>query len=156
MEPADRLRVDVEYNVADAKYSPGQKVELTIQAKSEENVKDHKEDIFYNVKVIDSGVFTEAKRKCFPPSLPAMLLLEDEILKDNAEHEFHYPQEYIDLYFTRYTALNQEPVTLKGRYTQYIYIYIQIYIYIYIIYRRRVKFGATIRSPKLEKVYFFI
>jgi hypothetical protein len=55
---------------------------------------------FVNIFARDIKPFLELEDKKYPPSLPTMILLENEISKSNKEREFYYANEYIDNFYT--------------------------------------------------------
>ena len=58
---------------------------------------------FVNVRATDIKPFLEAEEKKLSPSLPTMILLENEIYKNNKECEFYDSKDYIDHLFASET-----------------------------------------------------
>ena len=76
-------------------------------------------DVYVNMSVVDSGVFTQLGRKKLPPRLHTMLILEYEVMKANSQHELYFPDEYIQKLFE-----GEENIPEKVAIGKYIYIYI--------------------------------
>ena len=66
---------------------------------------------FVNVRATDKKPFLELEKKKLPPSLPTMILLENEVLKNNPECELYDSNQYIDYYFDKTTK--PEKTTLR-------------------------------------------
>ena len=123
IHPRNTLNIDITYNKGERKYSPGDRVKLDIAVSSAitgTGGKGPPEDIYMNVSVIHSGVFTQLGNKLLPPHLPTMLLLEDEVLKDNQYSQLYFAHQYLQPLFIPPTSTGAH--ALQGNYI-YIYIY---------------------------------
>ncbi len=54
---------------------------------------------FMNLGVVIDEPFSTIQKVKLPPSLPTMVLLENEVLKRNKEMELYHSREYIDYLF---------------------------------------------------------
>ena len=143
MEPLAKVRVDIRNIGGDIykqncnyKYSPGERVQLSIQGDAQGVTTE--QEIYYNVRVIDSSVLTQLGKKKLLPTLSTMILLEDEVIKNNSQQELYFPHQYIAPLF-HYQCQNESGNN----------------IYILYIYRLHKKFGFTIGSSRMEKIYIY-
>lgn len=85
-------------NSDSAAYSPGEKVELSVQIPSSLSSVDEDEKFYASIVVTDTSSFLKLPKYKQMPSLPAMVYLEKEIKQEQID-EFRYSDQYVDQFF---------------------------------------------------------
>lgn len=101
-KPSDSLEVII--TTDKDRYQPGDLVKYEVQVIDRntglpvESSRNPLDRTFVSVVATDNSVFNQIETRSLPPSLPAMVYLEDEV--ERVDYEFLYSDEYLEHWYT--------------------------------------------------------
>ena len=117
-KPRKNLEVILSSN-SNGVFGCGGKVELNLKLRDRETGESFPHG-FVNLRVTDAQPWAKAGRKTVIPRFSSIVMLENEVLKDNSENQIYFPDEYVQ-YIFQSSELNKD-INIQSIYNIYIYI----------------------------------